>query len=330
MSLLAGPIQERSICQGIGGWARIHVDQEGGGKMSDTTTDTRAGTSVAPMPSDLEGLRDFWQVYDAHYEELTNDAMTLLGEDPDFGPVLASMPEGQREEENRQSRERMRRAIVDGEWDPYFAELRAQGSAYAQMVVSFAGWFRILGIFRPRLTKFLLDAFREMPDRLRSAIGAMDQFIDSAMAVIGEEYLKAKEEIIGQHQEAIRELSTPVLQVRDELLLLPVVGVIDSTRARQMTDQLLQAIRARRAKVVVIDITGVAAVDSMVANHLVQAVEAARLLGAQAILTGLSAEVAQTIVRIGVDLGKVRTTGSLQDGIGEANRMLGYTVVRSQ
>jgi rsbT co-antagonist protein RsbR len=158
----------------------------------------------------------------------------------------------------------------------------------------------------------------------------MDQFIDTAMAVIGEEYLKAKEEIIGQHQEAIRELSTPVLQVRDELLLLPVVGVIDSTRARQMTDQLLQAIRAKRAKVVVIDITGVAAVDSMVANHLVQAVEAARLLGAHAILTGLTAEVAQTIVRIGVDLSKVRTTGSLQDGIVEANRMLGYTVVRSQ
>jgi rsbT co-antagonist protein RsbR len=169
-----------------------------------------------------------------------------------------------------------------------------------------------------------------MPDRLRSAIGAMDEFIDSAMAVIGEEYLRAKEEIISRHQEAIRELSTPVLQVRDELLLLPVVGVIDSTRARQMTDHLLHAIRAKRAKVIVIDITGVAAVDSMVANHLVQAVEAARLLGAHAILTGLSAEVAQTIVRIGVDLGKVRTTGSLQDGMVEANRMLGYTVVRSQ
>ena len=298
--------------------------------MSDTTTETRARVSAAPVPSDLEGLRDFWQVYDAHYDELVNDAMTLLADDPDFGPVLGTMTKQQQEEENRQSRERMRRAVIDGEWEPYFTELRLQGATYAQMGVSFGGWFRILGILRPRLTKLLLDAFKEMPDRLRSAIGAMDEFIDSAMAVIGEEYLKAKEEIISRHQEAIRELSTPVLQVREELLLLPVVGVIDSTRARQMTDHLLHAIRAKRAKVIVIDITGVAAVDSMVANHLVQAVEAARLLGAQAILTGLSAEVAQTIVRIGVDLGKVRTTGSLQDGIVEANRMLGYTVVRSQ
>lgn len=298
--------------------------------MSDTTTDTRARVSIAQVPSDLEGLRDFWQVYDAHYEEFVNDTMTLLAGDPDFGPVLGTMTKQQQDEENRQSRERMRRAIIDGEWEPYFTELRSQGATYAQMGVSFGGWFRILGIFRPRLTKLLIDAFKEMPDRLRSAIGAMDEFIDSAMAVIGEEYLRAKEEIISRHQEAIRELSTPVLQVRDELLLLPVVGVIDSTRARQMTDHLLQAIRAKRAKVIVIDITGVAAVDSMVANHLVQAVEAARLLGAHAILTGLSAEVAQTIVRIGVDLGKVRTTGSLQDGIVEANRMLGYTVVRSQ
>jgi rsbT co-antagonist protein RsbR len=92
-----------------------------------------------------------------------------------------------------------------------------------------------------------------------------------------------------------------------------------------MTDQLLQAIRARRAKVVVIDVTGVAAVDSRVANHIVQAVEASRLLGANAILTGLSTEVAQTVVRLGVDLGKVRTMGSLQDGLEEADRAIGYT-----
>ena len=298
--------------------------------MSEAATEVMQNAPAVPVPSDQQGLRDFWQVYDAHYEEITNDAMTLLAGDPDFGPVLEAMPEVERERQNRESRERMRRAVLDGEWEPYFAELRAQGSAYAQMGVGFAGWFRLLSVFRPLLTRFLVDAFREMPDRLRAAIGAMDEFIDAAMAVIGEEYLKAKEEIIGQHQEAIRELSTPVLQVRDELLLLPVVGVIDSTRARQMTDHLLQTIRAKRAKVVVIDITGVAAVDSMVANHLVQAIEAARLLGAHAILTGLTAEVAQTIVRIGVDLSKVRTTGSLQDGIVEANRMLGYTVVRSQ
>src|SRR6266540_4240821 len=101
-------------------------------------------------------------------------------------------------------------------------------------------------------------------------------------------FVEERERIIRQQQEAIRELSTPVLQVRERLLILPIIGVIDPQRARQLTEQLLRAIRTNRAKVVVIDITGVAAMDSNVANHLVQTVEASRLLGATVIVTGLS------------------------------------------
>ena len=132
--------------------------------------------------------------------------------------------------------------------------------------------------------------------------------------------------IIRQQQEAIRELSTPVLQVRERLLILPIIGVIDSQRARQLTEQLLRGIRTNRAKVVVIDITGVAAMDATVANHLVQTVEASRLLGAVVIVTGLSPEIAQTLVTIGVELGKMNTVGDLQGGIEEAERLLGYKV----
>lgn len=133
--------------------------------------------------------------------------------------------------------------------------------------------------------------------------------------------------MIREQQEAIRELSTPVLQIRERLLLLPIIGVIDPLRARQLTEQLLRAIRTNRAKVVVIDITGVAAMDATVANHLVQTVEAARLLGATVIVTGLSPEIAQTLVNIGVELGKMKTVGDLQGGIEEAERLLGYKVV---
>jgi rsbT co-antagonist protein RsbR len=156
----------------------------------------------------------------------------------------------------------------------------------------------------------------------------MNRFMDAVLSAIGEEYLDVKSHVIREQELAIRDLSTPVLKLSDELLLLPVVGVIDSNRARVMTDDLLLAIRAHRAKVVVIDITGVAAVDSMVANHLLQAVEASRLLGARVLLTGLSAEVAQTVVRIGVDLTKVETAGNLQDGVEEANRTLGYRLTK--
>lgn len=133
---------------------------------------------------------------------------------------------------------------------------------------------------------------------------------------------------VQQQEESIRELSTPVLQVRERLLILPIIGVLDTRRARQLTEQLLRGIRDRRAKVVVVDITGVPVIDSKVANHLVQTVEASRLMGASVIITGMSSEIAQTLVTLGVDLSKVNTVGDLQGGIEEAERLLGYEVLR--
>jgi rsbT co-antagonist protein RsbR len=135
-----------------------------------------------------------------------------------------------------------------------------------------------------------------------------------------------RERIIRQQQDAIRELSTPVLQIRDRMLLLPIIGVIDTHRARLITEGLLQAIRANRAKVVVMDITGVATIDSKVANHLIQTVTAAKLMGATVIVTGLSAEVAQSLVALGIDLTKLNTVGDLQGGVEEAENLLGYRV----
>jgi rsbT co-antagonist protein RsbR len=139
-------------------------------------------------------------------------------------------------------------------------------------------------------------------------------------------FVQERERVIREQQEAIRVLSTPVLQVRERLLILPIIGVMDPQRARQLTEQLLRGIRTNRAKVVVIDITGVPVMDASVANHLVQTVEAARLLGAIVIITGLSPEIAQTLVTMGVDLGKMNTVGDLQGGIEEAERLLGYKV----
>jgi rsbT co-antagonist protein RsbR len=136
-----------------------------------------------------------------------------------------------------------------------------------------------------------------------------------------------RERTIRVQQAAIRELSTPVLQLRERLLILPIIGVIDTQRAKQLTDELLHAIRANRAKVVVMDITGVGAVDSKVANHLIQTVAAARLMGAKVVVTGLSADVAQALVALGIDLGPITTSGDLQGGLEEAERLLGYKVV---
>jgi rsbT co-antagonist protein RsbR len=139
-----------------------------------------------------------------------------------------------------------------------------------------------------------------------------------------------RERIIRQQQEAIRELSTPVLPIRDRLLLLPIIGVIDTHRARLLTDSLLRAIRSNRAKVVVMDVTGVATIDSKVANHLLQTVTAARLMGATVVVTGMSSEVAQSLVALGIDVARFNTAGDLQGGMEEAEELLGYRVIRGE
>jgi rsbT co-antagonist protein RsbR len=160
----------------------------------------------------------------------------------------------------------------------------------------------------------VLDAYEPAANRIANTVAVS--------------FVEERERVIRQQQDAIRELSTPVLQVRERLLILPIIGVLDTQRARQLTEQLLRGIRSHRAKVVVIDITGVADVDEAVANSLVGTVDASRLMGADVIITGLSSDIAQTLVTIGVDLNKVHTVGDLQGGIEEAERRLGFRVTR--
>lgn len=155
-------------------------------------------------------------------------------------------------------------------------------------------------------------------------IAERERTIAAQQAVIRE----FSERTIEAQKTAIRELSTPVLSLREHLLILPMIGVVDSERARQLTDELLRAVRDNRAKAVVMDITGVAAVDSRVAQHLTQAVEACRLMGASVIVTGISAAVAQTLATIGVDVAAFNSVGDLQRGVEKAERLLGYRITR--
>jgi rsbT co-antagonist protein RsbR len=183
----------------------------------------------------------------------------------------------------------------------------------------------VLGIvlhLRDILGRSLLINYDHDRELLQRILDAYEPAANRIAVTVGVSFVEERERVIREQQEAIRELSTPVLQVRDRLLILPIIGAVDSGRARQLTEQLLGAIQRNRARVVVIDITGVGGVDMTVANHLVQTVEAARLMGASCVITGLSSEIAQTLVDLGVDLGMMNTVGDLQGGLEEAERLL--------
>lgn len=188
----------------------------------------------------------------------------------------------------------------------------------------------IVLLLRDVLARSLFQKYQGDFALLNRVLDAYEPAANRIANTVAVGFVQERERVIRQQQEAIRELSTPVLQVRERLLILPIIGVLDAQRARQLTEQLLRAIRANRARVVVIDITGVPSVDSKVANHLLQTVDACRLMGASVIVTGLSSEIALTLVTIGVDLAKINAVGDLQGGLEEAERVLGYKVARDE
>mgnify|MGYP005839299361 CR=1 FL=1 len=134
---------------------------------------------------------------------------------------------------------------------------------------------------------------------------------------------RLQEEIIAAQRSTIRELSTPIIPIDARTLIVPLIGAIDSTRAVQMTQTILEAISDQRADDVIIDITGIAVVDTSIANHLVQTAQAASLLGAHVTLAGMSPEVAQTIVQLGVKLGQLTTCSNLQAALEFVKRRRG-------
>ncbi len=166
-------------------------------------------------------------------------------------------------------------------------------------------------------------ASRPLRNHEGKIIGCVEHFIDISERVAQEELilkqqqelLQKREEDIRHLQEEILELSTPVVEVWEGVLALPLIGTLDSHRARSAMEILLDAIERTRSPFVIIDITGVPTVDTEVANHLLQTVDAVRLMGSEAILTGVSTHIALTMAHLGVELGTIKVRSRMADAL---------------
>jgi rsbT co-antagonist protein RsbR len=218
--------------------------------------------------------------------------------------------------------------LTKGNYDANYVANRLRiGSVHEQVNLAPKWYLGAYNFYLRSVAKQLSGLFSTQPQRVLPTFLSLMKLVFLDIGVAVDAYIHARERTMRAQQEAIRELSTPVLQIRDRLLLLPIIGVIDTPRARLITENLLQAVRASRAKVVVMDVTGVATIDSRVANHLLQTVEASRLMGAKVIISGLSSDVAQALVVLGIDLSGLQTVGDLQGGMEEAERLLGLRLV---
>jgi rsbT co-antagonist protein RsbR len=161
---------------------------------------------------------------------------------------------------------------------------------------------------------------------LLRTLECVDHVVNRLALFTIEAYVETRQRIIAQQSLSLMELSTPVVRLWDRLILLPLVGVVDTERARQITERMLEAIAKYEATVAIIDVTGVPVMDTGVAGHLMKTMAAAQMLGARVIMTGVTPEGAQTLVKLGINFGDIISRATLRAGVAEGLRLLGLQV----
>jgi rsbT co-antagonist protein RsbR len=171
---------------------------------------------------------------------------------------------------------------------------------------------------------------KDDPNSLIDALVKINKLMDSLGIVTFETFIKGREEVILRQTDEITEISTPVIRVWDGILALPIIGTLDSARTQVVMENLLQEIVASGSTIAILDISGVPAVDSLVAQHLIKTVAATRLMGAECIISGIRPEIAQTVVHLGIDLSSIVTKASLASALKYAFSLLKLDVKRIQ
>lgn len=180
------------------------------------------------------------------------------------------------------------------------------------------------------LLKALTEELADDPMSLVKNTFRFNKLMDSLGIVTFETFIKGREEVILRQTDEIAEISTPVIQVWDGIVALPIIGTLDSSRTQVVMENLLQEIVETESTIAILDISGVPAVDSLVAQHLIKTVAATRLMGAECIISGIRPEIAQTIVHLGIDLSNIITKASLASALKFAFGMLKLEVKKIQ
>ncbi|MEC5396641.1 STAS domain-containing protein [Uliginosibacterium sp. H1] len=179
----------------------------------------------------------------------------------------------------------------------------------------------VLSLKQPLFQRLRQEA--KSAEALGDAVWAVSTVLDSLGLYTTEVFLRSREEVIMKQQQELLDLSTPVVELFSGVLALPLIGTLDSERTHSVMENLLEGIVEHEAAIAIIDITGVPTVDTLVAQHLIKTIAAARLMGAECIISGIRPQIAQTIVHLGVDLGDVTTKASLADALRLALAKLG-------
>ncbi len=210
-------------------------------------------------------------------------------------------------------------AAVD---DDYVARRVLVGEAHARIGLPLNTYFAGMNMFQELFSEVVRDGEFEDSER-QAALDAVVKLLHFDTAIVVDTYNHLVEQTLTAQSRSLMEMSTPVTQIWESLLLLPIVGIIDSHRARDIMNATLSKIAETQARIFILDISGVGVVDTAVANHLIKITRATKLMGCETTISGVSPAIAQTIVDLGIDVGEVKTTATMRDALADAVQLVG-------
>lgn len=298
-----------------------HLDYMSKLKLDDKELRSRRAF-VGLEDADLARLASLRPIAERHMDEVVEAFYELL---LGHGDTAKFLPDDVTVRRVKRTQREYFLGLFAGRCDLAYVEDRLRVGSTHERIGLAPRWY--LGAYRRylHLLRARLDGELER-DEAAKAFESVEKIVFFDMALAIDTYIAASNEALHRNQAAIRELSTPVIRVHDRVLLMPLIGTINSQRAGQIMETVLLRVTEEQAKVVLLDIAGVPVVDTEVAQHLISTTEAVRLLGAHTILTGISAQVARTIVQLGVDISSMQTLARLAEGIELALGMVGKTI----
>lgn len=264
--------------------------------------------------ADLERVRRLGQLVAPRVDEFVESMYAYFGEvlGPDFE---THFPDKTTLARAQMSLRRAWLEFFEARWDEEYIKSRERvGEVHAQLQVEPRHYLAAMNKALDLWTEQLYPKDYGEAER-QADIAAMRRTIHMEGALVVDVYSRRTAEVIAQQSRALIDMSTPIAALWDGILMLPIVGILDSRRAQDIMQRMLEQVAEKQAVVFILDISGVAVVDTAVANHLIRMTKAARLMGCETIVSGLSPAVAQTIVELGIEVGEMKTTGNLRDAL---------------
>lgn len=271
------------------------------------------------LDSDLALIREFGEEVSSHMEEIVKT----------WYEWLETLPEYQEFFSDPETLERVQR-LQAGYWDGFMAAAiddtyvhrrELIGEAHARIGLPLDTYFAGMNRFLELFSDFVRNSDIENEKRAVT-VDAVAKLLHLDTAIVVETYNQLIEQTLTAQARSLMEMSTPVTQIWEGLLFLPIVGIIDSKRSRDVMTAALSKISETQARFFILDISGVGVVDTAVANHLIKITRATKLMGCETTISGVSPSIAQTIVDLGIDVGEVRTTATMRDALHDAVNLL--------